>query len=196
MSPECAIHDHLACLFAYPVEGHGERMEACREAVSREYPEAAEHLASLAERTSDLTLEGKQELFSKTFELNPVCSAEVGWHLFAENYERGTFMVWMRAQLREFGLRESTELPDHLTHVLPALGRMAKADAEEFSATCVLPALDRMLASLKDKDNPNEDALRAVRSVLVARHGEARPGSLPLPIVQQYGDSLILLDGR
>src|SRR6266568_3182701 len=57
----------------------------------------------------------RQELYVQTFEFNPACTLELGWHLFGENYERGEFLVRMREQLRRHGIAESNELPDHLT---------------------------------------------------------------------------------
>ena len=88
-----------------------------------------------------------QELYAATFDLDPHCSLEVGWHLFGENYERGEFLVKMRVELRRLGVGESTELPDHLTHALAALGRMEPQEAAEFATACLFPALDKMCAA-------------------------------------------------
>ena len=196
MPDDCALYDHLADLLDYPRPGYVAKLEACHRAVAEAHPDSTGKLAALLEQAREWSVERAQELFSRTFELNPLCSPEVGWHLFGENYERGTFLVWMRVQLRHFGLAESTELPDHLTHVLPVLGRLEPAEANEFSATCVLPALQRMLDSLKDKQNPYENALHVIADVLRARHGASRANAIPLPILRQYDDALVLLDGR
>jgi nitrate reductase assembly molybdenum cofactor insertion protein NarJ len=90
----------------------------------------------------------------------------------------------MRGQLRRFSLPESAELPDHLTHVLHVLGRMDGGEAGDFSANCVMPALERILAGLADKSNPYEKTLSAIISTLRANHGSARRGHVPLPVIQ------------
>ncbi len=104
-----------------------------------------------------------EELYTQTFDLNPVCSLEVGWHLFGEEYARGAFLVRMREELRKHGIPEATELPDHLTYALRLVERMAPADAGEFSARYLVPALDKMLAALEGKGNPYESVLREIR---------------------------------
>jgi nitrate reductase assembly molybdenum cofactor insertion protein NarJ len=91
-----------------------------------------------------------QELYVQAFEFNPACTLEIGWHLFGENYERGEFMVRMREQLRRYGIAESTELPDHLTHLLLLISRMDSVEASEVAGQYVLPALGKIKDALKD----------------------------------------------
>jgi nitrate reductase assembly molybdenum cofactor insertion protein NarJ len=83
----------------------------------------------------------------------------------------------MRDQLRRAGLAETTELPDHLTLVLPAVARMAPREADRFTADLLLPALGKMLAGLAGKGSPYEDALEAVRCVLTSPYGAVLQGA-------------------
>lgn len=168
------ICDLLAGLLEYPREDYARRVARALEALERLQPDAAALLAEFSRRIEGLSTEGLQELYTRTFDLDPVCTLEVGWHLFGENYERGAFLVKMRQQLRRFALPESSELPDHLTHVLPVLGRMQTAEAGEL-AGCVFPALDKMRAALEGKNDPFEKVLEAI-----ARHLESRHARLPL----------------
>jgi nitrate reductase assembly molybdenum cofactor insertion protein NarJ len=123
-----------------------------------------------------------QELYVQTFEFNPACTLEIGWHLFGENYERGEFLVRMREQLRHHGIAETTELPDHLTHVLALIGRMRHEEAADLSGQFVLPALARIKDALKD--NPYALVIRAIEEKLAAEFGHARRPA-PLPIYQE-----------
>jgi nitrate reductase assembly molybdenum cofactor insertion protein NarJ len=79
-------------------------------------------------------------------------------------------MVKMRKALRETGLRESTELPDHLCHVLPLLDRLDHVDAAGLAKACVLPALGKMIAGFADRNNPFECVLKTIRCVLQDRY--------------------------
>ena len=45
---------------------------------------AASALREFAQAWADLTPEQQQELFVRTFDLNPLCSLEVGWQLYGE----------------------------------------------------------------------------------------------------------------
>jgi nitrate reductase delta subunit len=156
-------YDLAAGLLLYPGPGYHTQVARCGQAFAAVFPEAADLLAGFAEAIDKLALEEVEELFTRTFDLNPACALEIGWHLFGENYSRGEFLVQMRQKLRRHGLPESTELPDHLAHVLPVLGRLLATESGSFAERYVLPALDKMLAGLAGKDNPYEKLLAAVR---------------------------------
>lgn len=156
----------LGALLAYPDAGWPERARACRLRLAARHESAAGRLAEFLEAVRELSVEDLQELYTRTFDLNPVAALEVGWHLYGESYERGRFLVRTRQMLRETGIPETTELPDHLTCLLPALGRLEPEMAGPFAASYVLPALQRMLAALAGKDNPYEKALAAVERIV------------------------------
>jgi nitrate reductase delta subunit len=159
------MHDLLATLLTYPRDDYLQVLAQCRAACPAE---ASRHLAAFAERIGGLFAAELEESYTRTFDLNPQCALEVGWHLFGDTYDRGEFLVLMRQQLRRHGLEESAELPDHLTHVLPLLSRMAPDEAAALASRYVLPALEKMLAGLGGRGNPFEALLRAARC-LVAR---------------------------
>ena len=121
-----------------------------------------------------------QELYVQTFEFNPACTLEIGWHLFGENYERGEFLVRMREQLRRYGIAETSDLPDHLRHLLLLIGRADPAEAAELAGQFVLPALGKIKDALKD--NPYQTLIAAVEAKLEADYPDAprRPAQLPI----------------
>jgi nitrate reductase delta subunit len=123
---------------------------------------------------------GTQELYVQTFEFNPACTLEIGWHLFGENYERGEFLVRMREQLRRYGIAESSELPDHLTHLLVLIGRMEHEEAAELAGQFLLPALAKIQDGLKD--NSYGSLIATVQAKLEADYPDAprRPAQLPI----------------
>ncbi len=178
------LWDRLGALFRYPGEDYLEVARGCHQALRTMAPEAAARLAPFLDRLRDLPTEARQELYTATFDLNPACAPEVGWHLFGENYERGAFLVKMRRQLQRFRLGEAGELPDHLSLALAVLGRMPAEEAGEFATACLLPALGKMRASLAGKDNPFEAVLEAImllleRMVPGASVEEPRESALP-----------------
>jgi len=146
-------YDKLARVFEYPDEFYVER---CREAGLDEFAGEMEALST----------SGIQELFISTFDWNPATTLDLGWHLFGEQYARGEFLVRMRAELRRYGIAESTELPDHLTHVLQVVGHMDAEVAREFVREFVAPAVAKLLAALEQKKTSFTIPLRAVRDAL------------------------------
>lgn len=167
--------DLLATLLRYPVDGYLDTARLCSEALSRNDHEAAMFLTRFLAQTRDLSVEGLQELYTATFDLDPKCALEVGWHLFGENYERGEFLVRMRGRLRQLGIGESTELPDHITHALQALGRMEPDESAEFATACLFPALDKMCAGVQGRSNPFGNILFAVMRILERRYPRPSP---------------------
>ena len=165
----------LAVLLRYPEESYKRDAEQCCSFLSANISQLEAQLGNFIEQTRSLSLEALQALYTASFDLNPLCSLEVGWHLFGENYERGEFLVKMREELRRHGIAESTELPDHLTHALELLGRMEQQEAGSFVTACLFPALDKMVAEMKGKSNPFEDVLLAIECLLALRYPRPAP---------------------
>jgi len=164
-------YDLLAALFDYPRQGdYGALLTRSIEALASDYPTANESMKPLHDYVAGMSLEQIQELYTRTFDINPVCTLEIGWHIYGEDYARGALLVKMRQQLREANLAESQELPDHLTHVLLLLGRLSGEEADELAARYVLPGLDKMLASTKDAEHPYLSILKAIRIVVQIDH--------------------------
>ena len=175
-----ATYDAFAGLLTYPLVDYPQRIEA---GLRLAPAECREGLGQFSKLVRDLATDQVQELFTRTFDLNPVCSLELGWHLFGENYERGLLLVRMREELRRYRLVESSELPDHLTHVLLLVAQMEHERASDFVAACVLPALGKMLQAIRGSDNPFEYVLVAARNLLHSNFPE-------LPLVSAEDEPL------
>jgi len=170
MAAAAGACDRLASLLAYPRPGYRERAEECARELAGEHPGTEGFLRPFMEMVRETTPTGLEELYTATFDINPVCCLEVGWQLFGEEYERGAFLVRMRHLLAECGVPESTELPDHLEHVLAAMERLPLERARELAGSAVLPALGKMLKGLEGKANPFENVLKAVEAVVRERY--------------------------
>ena len=165
----------LADLLTYPENNYHQKVIACSSELETRRASANQYVRKFAEYAEELPLYEIQELFTHTFDVNPMCALEVGWQLYGENYERGSFMVKMRRKIRDFGLTESGELPDHLAHILRILGRMESYEACEFTSEFIMPALDKMIKGLEGKNNPYEGILLGIRCELNRRE-ETNPG--------------------
>ncbi len=157
-------YELFAQLLTYPCAEYGELV---RKLAGRSQDD---HLSIFAEEMSTLSREDFEELYTRTFDINPVSSLEVGWHLYGETYERGSFLVKMRQSLKALGIQESTELPDHLSHVLCVLEKLEPVEANELAVKYVAPALGKMLEGFKEKRNPYEHVLLALQRVIQERH--------------------------
>lgn len=185
MQTATVLHDVLAGLLSYPAAGFHAQVAAAPAEIRPVCAPAADRLAAFAAFVERQPVSELEELFTRTFDINPACSLEVGWHLFGERYERGDFLVRMRTHMRALDLPESSELPDHLGHVLPVLGRLPREEAEAFAAQSCLPALDKMCEAFGPEPHPYLDLLEAIRTAVRILHtapdGRGVPPSTPAP---------------
>ena len=182
MTDRTHLYDLLARLLSYPAEDYPLAVQECQDLLRREFPEAPLPLERFAPHVASASLEELEELFTRTFDLNPVCCLEVGWQLYGEDYNRGSFMVKMRQEIRAHGIRETIELPDHLANVLPLVARMDPEQSGTLCASSLLPAVKKMQEGIKGKDNPYEEVLEAVRKLIERQASRATP---PAPALTQ-----------
>ena len=119
-------------------------------------------VAAFFDETAHVTRDGMEELYTTTFDLNPVATLDVGWHLWGEQYERGRFLAEMRGLQERLGIDAGYELPDHLTVLLPTIARTDSPELIEKTRK----AVEKMLAPLEEHGNPYRHLLRAAHSAL------------------------------
>jgi len=126
--------------------------------------EAARSLAGL------LTAKGKhgaEEHFTVLFDLSPVCTLNVGHHLFGDAYQRGELLAGLVGEMAQRGISIDEEIPDHLPLLLQLLGRVEDEDDRTVLASAVLlPGLERINDSLAENETPWSDILRVLPDVI------------------------------
>lgn len=110
-----------------------------------------------------------QEIFTRTFDLGPVCYPYIGYQLFGEDYKRGNFMVTLLEGFKANGFAPPEgELPDHLAVCLNFLAVLNKEDlVEAFYEECLIPSLEKMTASFEGEANPYNFLIKAIQAVVV-----------------------------
>ncbi len=173
MDGDRSFYKDLAVLLSYPGDaGYKEAVDYAIKGLHRLKPELGKLLAPFGEFVAAHSVEDLEETYTRTFDINPDCTLEIGWQLYGENYSRGKLLVTMRGLMRELGLEESPELPDHLTHVLSIMGQQETPAAKELAASYVLPALAKMRLGLpsENKEKPHGLVLEAIETVLREIH--------------------------
>ncbi len=157
----------LAPLLDYPTDSYHDALAACRSAFrGTAYPGAEEPIDRFCEAMEGRSLPEIEEIYTRTFDLNPTCSLDIGWHLYGEQYARGDFLVRMRTALRLHNVDESTELPDHLPSMLRLLGRLDPGSSAELAASAVRPAVTTMVKAFAEGENPYRSLLEAISSLV------------------------------
>ncbi|HRQ21809.1 MAG TPA: nitrate reductase molybdenum cofactor assembly chaperone [Anaerolineales bacterium] len=167
-----SLFDLFAALLEYPSPETVGQAQDCFEQLKPTHVEAAEALEKFVRRLDQLSLEKMRELYTITFDMQPVCYPYVGYHLFGESYKRGAFMAQLNEAYHAFDYSAGQELPDYLAVILRFLGLDATHRSGEFCQTLlshgVQPALEKMLKVFnEDSENPYEGLLSALRLFLV-----------------------------
>lgn len=182
MRPSVAAHDALAGLLAYPRENWAALVEESAACLAVECPEAGALLAPFVAHVRATPQGELEESFTRTFDNTDERALEVGWHVFGENYTRGSFMANMRGKLREVGVEENGELPDHLSHLLPLIARLPERKAADLAAETIAPAVQKVRGALAELRNPWAPVFDALVEVLAAhdpRARDAKPAEAP-----------------
>ncbi len=176
--------DAAATLFTYPdADKRGDVLRACETLVGCDsFP--ADAVQEMRAYLMGNEPEELEEQFTRTFDINPLCTLEIGWHLYGEDYARGAFLVEMRQLMRELGVEETTELPDHLHSILRVLGRLHPLKAEGLSSHYLQPALLKMIDGYEEPTSPYHKALQGLLEALEVHFGKTDPLAIETPTTQ------------
>jgi nitrate reductase delta subunit len=166
------LYDLFADLLAYPTPAIQQRTQACLSQLQESYPDAADALETFLHGLQQCPLEKMEELYTTTFDMQPVCYPYVGYHLFGESYKRGAFMAQLNEAYHASGYSAAQELPDHLSVVLRFLGLDFANRQSDFCQALlnegVKPALGKMLQAFgAQSDNPYFGLLSALQLFLL-----------------------------
>jgi nitrate reductase delta subunit len=121
-------------------------------------------LTKFIQKMQDLSLSEREELYTRTLDLNPLAVPYVGYHAWGESYKRGAFMSGLNKMMDQLGINKDGELPDHLVPILRYL-EVSSSPIHELNEV-FLKSIKTMRKDLKslESDNPYNDLLAAIES--------------------------------
>jgi nitrate reductase assembly molybdenum cofactor insertion protein NarJ len=176
----------FADVLDYPQPGLAGASRQCAQAVvgmalpnaangSRQLPPEA-LLHAFASEVEPMSYGLQEEAYASTFDLGGAYPY-VGYQLLGETYKRSVFMLELKNRYRAHGLNQDDELADHLVSILRYMRVLQ--DEEEFrelTQYAVLPALDKVLAASRMRDENDQSALPpSARPTSTARGALASP---------------------
>ena len=166
------LYDLFADLLDYPTLATSLKAGLCCEQLLSLQPEAGGLLESFYHEMEQRTLEKIQELYTTTFDMQPVCYPYIGYQLFGDSYKRGVFMARLNEAYYTSGYSAGQELPDHLSVILRFLGLDTVNRDDDFCHALLMegliPALGKMLQAFGSRsENPYFALLSALHLVLI-----------------------------
>ena len=168
------IYRPFAGLLEYPTAALGVQAHECRDLLSDSGSPASAALERFCGWVEKAPPAQWEEVYTRTFDLQAVCSPYVGYQLFGDSYKRGHFMARLNQGYRERGFSAGSELPDHVAVILRFLDLGAE---DEFSQVLLreglVPALGKMAQAFGDpSDNPYREVIGAL--LLALQDGNER----------------------
>lgn len=162
----------LAQLLAYPAEQAAAKLATHREQVAAGCPSAAQDIDRFVHAAQPLSRGAWEELYTRTFDLAPICTLYVSVYLFgAENYQRGQLMARLAEAFDRHGIDRQGELPDHLGVLMLLLAALPDDERRELIHYCLQQPVKTMIGTLTKADNPYRFVLQAVQHLLEADLG-------------------------
>lgn len=168
-------YELLAALLEYPDGDYPARVERARAGLTQHHPEAAAHVAALAQALPESPAE-LQEIYTRSFDVQPVTTLAVGYLLFGDDYKRGELLTHLRREQLATGVDTGVELPDHLPNVLRLVARWADHQlVAELVREILRPAVARMLVDFGPERMAARDLLyeRHFRTLIASAPGRA-----------------------
>jgi len=178
-----AVLEAFADLLAYP---RGDLAAAARECLSLAGGEgpAAAGLRTFAAWAARARPGEAEEVYSATFDLDPICVPYVGHHICPDPARRNLFLSALAAVYAGEGFQPREDLADHVAEVLRFLAVARDRDVRhDLAGEGLVPALSAMKASFTSGDNPYQTLIEALLAFVAPRarkraggaSGEARP---------------------
>lgn len=162
MTTRAEVLDLFAAALDYPRPDLPAKAAALAALLRDDDPEAAGDLADFGRRASDEPLARLEEVYIRTFDMNPGCPLYVGYHLYGETYKRGAMMSELQGAYARHGLATAAELPDHLCQILRWLAREGDDPRRlDLLRTHVVPAVQKVAQHHCGNAGPYSPVIRA-----------------------------------
>jgi len=170
-------YELLSRLFAHPGPTFAEDVSRAIAAHTDRYPLAALALQKFRQLLPDHDLLALQELHTRTFDVQPITSLDIGYTLFGEDYKRGALLAGLSGEHRRAAIDCGAELGDHLTNVLRLLPRLTDATTrDELVHVLLAPAVREMIREFEPTRMAKKEELykKHHKTVIEVAPGETR----------------------
>lgn len=166
------VLDEIAGCLEYPEPATAERARLAAGALASFHPAISSALWHLAVHLEQARHGEAEERYTTLFDVSPVCTLHVGYHLFGESYARGELLAGLAGELRPAGLSSDGDLPDFVPVLLRLLGRLGAEDARLLREGALVPGLRKMAEAVAEASDPWS------RLVCALAEGLAEPGDV------------------
>lgn len=167
--PKASVLRGFAPLLLYPKDDYKKNAVDWQKAVSLYYVSAGNLLQKFNQELALFTTSDLEELFTRTFDMAPVCCPYISAHIFGdENYERGKLMSGLMDRYSEIGFDYGREMPDHVAVVLRFAGEIQGDELQELIEYVLSEPIKQMADGLSGSGNPYHWLFLSILQILEA----------------------------
>jgi nitrate reductase molybdenum cofactor assembly chaperone NarJ/NarW len=170
MAHDCQVFEHIAACLEYPSEETPRQARLVAEMLHAQEgltDGGATAATALADEIESALPGEPEERYTTLFDLKPVCTMNLGYHLFGDTYQRGAFLAELAGELLRRNVEYSQDLPDFLPTLLRLLTQLDDLEDQRLLVYAILiPALDAVNQALKESPGPWPDLLRELPALL------------------------------
>lgn len=174
---QLALYDLLSKLVAFPGPEFGAEIAHLAAVIGESRPKAIKKLELFKQSIPLDDLVALRELHTRTFDVQPITSLDIGYTLFGEDYKRGAILANLNAEHNKVKNDCGTELADHLTNVLRLIPRLTDEELRaELVRVLVGPAVQEMIREFGATRMQKKQELyeRHHKTIIVTAEGDAR----------------------
>jgi nitrate reductase molybdenum cofactor assembly chaperone NarJ/NarW len=164
---ESKTWESLAGLLYYPQEDYAAAVKNCHNHLLKNHHDAAACISEFMNSADKYTTEELQELYTRTFDIAPICIPYVTAYIYGEeSFERGDLMSKLGEIYARYGFQVAGELPDHIAVILGFADLLNEEEKGELIEYCLTNPVNQMVERLQTADNIFAPVLVAVKLVL------------------------------
>lgn len=140
----------FAEIFRYPTEDFNEHIVRCLDVIAQKYPQLMETFKPFANYMLDKELLDQQELYTKTFDVQPICYLDLGYVIFGEDYKRGAFLLHMQQEQQNFNNDCGHDLSDNISNILTLIPKHNDQNfINDLAVDIMIPGLKKMISEFE-----------------------------------------------
>ncbi len=140
----------FADLLRYPSDDYPAKAKKSLGMLQKQYPDVAEEIKPFVDYICSHTQDEYEELYTKTFDVQPICYLDLGYILFGEDYKRGAFLLHMQEEQLKAGNDCGTDLSDNICNMLTLYTKTDNQELlDELSVKIMIPGLEKMISEFK-----------------------------------------------
>lgn len=135
----------FAEIFRYPSEDFSAKVIDCQQIIEKQYPELSDLFKPFADYMLSKDLYEQQELYTKTFDVQPICYLDLGYIIFGEDYKRGAFLLHMQQEQQNYNNDCGFDLSDNICNILTLIPMHKDATfVNDLATSIMIPGLKKM----------------------------------------------------